>query len=86
MCQKSFENDLGIIIDNIQFLKHIFDVFFTLKMLFSEEKNLKIFGSHKILRCTEGGRGSAEISISHKKVQLHRGRVGLRPPDQKFDL
>ena len=24
------------------------------------------------LRCTEGVRGSAEISISHKKLQLHR--------------
>ena len=27
MCQKGFKNDLEIIIGDIQFLKHIFDVF-----------------------------------------------------------
>ena len=39
MCQKSLKNDLGIKIDIIQLLKHIFDVFFTQKKLFPEKKS-----------------------------------------------
>ena len=51
---KSLGNDLGIINDNIQLLTHTFDVFFTLKMLFSEKKISKFSISHKMLRCTRG--------------------------------
>ena len=38
MCQKSLENDLGIIIDNIQLLKHIFDKFFYIKIAIFRKK------------------------------------------------
>ena len=42
MCRNGIKNDLEIIIDNIQLLKHIFDVFFfSQKMTFTEK--LKIF-------------------------------------------
>ena len=54
MSQKSLKNDLEIKIDNIQVLKHIFDVFFHIKNVVFR-KICKIYVSHKMLRCTEGG-------------------------------
>ena len=73
MCQKSLKNDLGIKIDNIQLLKHIFMCFLHEKCKFSRKKNLKFFGFSQNVALHRGGRGSAEISKLHKKLQLHRG-------------
>ena len=70
MCQKSLKNDLEKIIYYIQLSKHTFDKFFTWKMLFSEKKS-RNFCFLRIC-CIVLRVEYTEISISHKKLQLHR--------------
>ena len=64
--------------------QNTFLVYFLHKNTIFREENLKFSGFSQNVALHRGGRGSTEISISHKKLQLHRGG-GLRPPSQKFD-
>ena len=84
MCQKSLKNDLGIIIDNIQLLKHLFDVFFHIKNAIFRKKNLKIFGFSQNVPLHRGRGGCGNLNFS-QKVAITPRVWGLRLPCQKFD-
>ena len=86
MHQKSIKNDLETIIYNIQLLKYILDVFFTLKFIFPEKnsRNFRFLTICCIALRVEGVYRNLNFS---QKVAIAQGvGGGLRPPCRKFDL